>query len=182
MTNALFTVLDDGRFLPTELSRGPWSPHALHGGPTTILMAREAERVLGDTGRAHVPVRITVDLERPVPLAPLTVETEIVRPGRKIQVAQIHISDEDGTRLAAGSVLAIRREPVDLPADLIRPDDQIPPLADTAPVGGPTWKFPESTTAYHQDATEHRAVVGSLGEPGPVTDWIRLLVDVLPGE
>lgn len=182
MTDALFQPLDDGRFLPTEFSRGPWSPDALHGGPTTILMAREAERVLAETGRAHVPVRITVDLERPVPLAPLTVETEIVRPGRKIQIANVVIRDEDGQRLAAGSVLAIRREQLDLPTDLIVPADETPPSADTAPVGGPSWKFPESATAYHQDATEHRAVRGSLGEPGPVTDWIRLLVDVLPGE
>src|SRR5690625_442670 len=127
MTDALFTRLDDGRFLPTELSRGPWSPHALHGGPTTILMAREAERVLGDTGRAHVPVRATVDIERPVPLTPLTVETEIVRPGRKVQVARSVLSDEDDNRLATASVVAIRRAEVDLPDDLVLPDDQQPP-------------------------------------------------------
>lgn len=182
MTDALFTPLDDGRFLPTELSRGPWSPHALHGGPTTILMAREAERILGETGRAHVPVRLTVDLERPVPLAPLTVETEIVRPGRKVQVAQVVVSDADGNRLAAASALAIRREPIELPGDLVTAGDEVLPPPVGAPSGGATWKFPESSVAYHQDATEHRAVRGSLAEPGPVTDWIRLLVDVLPGE
>lgn len=182
MSDSLFTMVDDGRFLPTGFSRGPWSPHALHGGPTSILIAREAERVLAASGRdAQVPVRLTVDLERPVPLTPLTVRAEVVRPGNKVQVAEVTVHDESGARLARGSVLAIRRQRLDLPEDAAADEDPIPSPGDDRMVG-PGWSFPESPQAYHQDATEHRPVRGSLGEPGPTTDWIRLLVDVLPGE
>jgi len=183
MSDSLFTPLDDGRFLPTGFSRGPWSPDALHGGPVAVLVAREAERVLAGTGRpAHVPVRLTLDLERPVPLAPLTVTTTVVRPGKKIQVAEVVVADEAGTRLARGSVLAIRREPIARPDDLVAPSDEVPPAPTEAASGGPGWSFPDAPQAFHQDATEHRAVRGTLGEVGPVTDWIRLAVDVLPGE
>ena len=89
MADSLFTVLDHdhahGRYQPTGFSRGPWSPHALHGGPTAALVAHAAEQVLADSGAdARLPVRLTLDLERPVPLAPLTVHAEIVRPGRKV--------------------------------------------------------------------------------------------------
>src|SRR5699024_7258757 len=105
-----------------------------------------------------VPVRATVDIERPVPLTPLTVETEIVRPGRKVQVARSVLSDEDDNRLATASVVAIRRAEVDLPDDLVLPDDQQPPGPDTVPARdreNNDWNFGSTLTAYHQDATDH---------------------------
>ena len=35
--------------------------------------------------------RVTVDLMRPVPVAPLTIETEILREGRKIQLCAVKL-------------------------------------------------------------------------------------------
>jgi hypothetical protein len=183
VAESLFTPLGPDRFLPTELSRGPWSPNALHGGPVAILVTRAAETALAHTGSpAHVPVRLTLDLERPVLLAPLTVHADVVRTGGKVQVAEVTVHDDAGTRLVRASVLAIRRTAIDVPPDVIKPEDAPPPLPDAAPVEWSGWVFPDSSTAYHQDATSHQAVRGSLLEPGPVTDWIRLLVPALPGE
>lgn len=181
MVDSLFTVLDDGRYLPTGHSRGPWSPDALHGGPVGALVGLVAEDALVATGRdAQVPVRCTLDLERPVPLAPLTVSSEVVRPGRKVQTVEVTVHDDDGRRLVRASVLAIRREQLALPDDLVRPDDQVPPGPDSSLADSTDWVFPEGPEAFHKDATEHRAVAGAFGEPGPVTDWIRLTVPVLP--
>ena len=45
--------------------------------------------------------RVTIDLMRPVPVAPLTLETEVLREGRKIQLCAI--------RLRAGDVVVVRR-------------------------------------------------------------------------
>ena len=70
MATALFDVVGD-RFQPTELSRGPWSPNALHGGPPAALMARAIERA--DGGETMHVARITVELLRPVPLEPLAI-------------------------------------------------------------------------------------------------------------
>ena len=83
MSEAVFEV-DGDRFLPTDASRAGWYPDALHGGPVAALFARAMERV-----EAPVPmmvVRLTVDLLRPVPTRPLTVVTDLSRPGKRIQV------------------------------------------------------------------------------------------------
>lgn len=180
MADSLFTVLDHDRYQPTGFSRGPWSPHALHGGPTSALVAHAAETVLAESGAdARLPVRLTVDIERPVPLAPLTVRAEIVRPGRKVQVAEVLLFDENGRRLVRASVLAIRRREVTLPDDLIRPVEQ-QPAPRTEGRSGIDWVFDDGATAFHKDGTEHCLVAGAFGKLGPATDWIRLAVPVLP--
>ena len=51
-------------WLPTDLARGPWDPGALHGGPVAALLARAAEPLL----EPLQPVRLTVELLRPVPM------------------------------------------------------------------------------------------------------------------
>ncbi|HYR96193.1 MAG TPA: acyl-CoA thioesterase domain-containing protein, partial [Candidatus Binatus sp.] len=85
MPDALF-VPDGDRFVPTELCRGPWRPDAQHGGPPAALLARSVERAAGDDGMQTV--RLTVELLRPVPLAPLAVVARIARPGRKVQLVE----------------------------------------------------------------------------------------------
>lgn len=179
---SLFTLLDDGRFLPTEASRGPWHPDALHGGPVGALVARAAEAALRSTGAPAVdPVRLTLDLERPVPLAPLTVTAEVVRPGRKVQVAEVVVADDDGRRLVRASVLALRRQAVDLPVERFAPADPPPPPRE-AEVDGPMWDPMPGTIAFHKDAVEHRFVRGGILTLGPASDWIRLAVPVVPDE
>jgi hypothetical protein len=181
VSDSLFTHLGGNRYQPTGFSRGPWSPHALHGGPTAALVAHAAETVLADSGAdARLPVRLTLDLERPVPLAPLNVRAQIVRPGRKVQVAEVVVSDDDGRRLVRASVLAIRRRALDLPDDLIRPTDR-QPTSRSSPDGDASWIFPGEKVAFHSHGTEHRLVEGAFAKPGPATDWIRLAVPVLAG-
>jgi hypothetical protein len=180
--DALFTVLDDDRVLPTELSRGPWSLDALHGGPVAAIVIRAAERALAATGApATVPNRLTLDLERPVPLAPLVVRAEVVRPGRKIQVAEVTVHDEGGRRLARASVLAIRRADLDLPQQRFAPADPVPPGRESAD-DVPMWVPMADTIAFHKDAVEHRFVAGGFLRLGPATDWIRLRVPVVADE
>ncbi len=183
MSTALFEDLGDWRFLPTELARGPWSPDALHGGPVAALVTRQAEAALAASGTPAVrPARLSLALERAVPLAPLGVHASIVRPGGKVQVVDVTVSDEAGKRLAAATVQAIRARPVELPDGLPVPEDRLPPPPPDEPSRLEGWEFNSSGTAYHRDATEHRLVRGSLFSPGPVVDWISLTVPVIDGE
>lgn len=183
MAESLFTLLDGNRVQPTELSRGPWSPHALHGGPVAALVAHAAEEALAATDApAHTPVRLTLNLERPVPLAPLSVHTEIVRPGRKVQVAEVALHDDSGRRLVRGTVLAIRRSDLDLPTEHHAPTGPTP-VGREAAEEVPMWKPMDARVAFHSDAVEHRFVAGGgMLEPGPATDWIRLRVPVVPDQ
>ncbi len=171
------------RVLPTGLSRGPWSPDALHGGPVAAIVARAGERLFARTfDGPYLVTRFTLDLERPVPLEPLTVAASVVRPGRNVQVADVTITGPDGRRLCRASLLAIRRADIALPANLVAPDDPPPPAPSTAVSRTSDWGFPTAEVAFHADATEHVLVRGDLGRAGPVTDWIRLVVPVVAGE
>ena len=79
---ALF-LRDGDRYVPTPLTRGPWDPNALHGGAPSALFAHVCEQ--HDPGPAAFVARLTVELMRPVPLAPLTLSVDTIRPGRKVQ-------------------------------------------------------------------------------------------------
>src|SRR5690606_32343992 len=73
---------DGDRWVPTPIATGPWSPDALHGGPATALVGRLiVEHDPGDTD--WFLSRLTVELIRPVPHAPLSVAVELRRPGTR---------------------------------------------------------------------------------------------------
>ena len=79
-----FYEADGERLVPSELTRGPWDPGAQHAGPPSALVARAIERF---EARAGLRVgRITLEILRPVPLAPLSVAARVVRPGRSVEL------------------------------------------------------------------------------------------------
>lgn len=178
MLDALFRP-DGDRWMPHDLARGPWSPHALHGGPVAALLARTAERA--ETPGPMHPARLTVELLRPVPFEPLVATAAVVRPGRKVQwiEARLHAGTAE---VARATLLRIRAADVPWPARTAGGDTALPfpgPAAGTA-VRAP-WAE-DARAAYHSTATEHRVVRGAWGELGPTTDWIRLRHPLVPGE
>jgi hypothetical protein len=46
----------------------------------------------------------------------------------------------------------------------------------------PSSRGPGTYRAFHSEGVEHRFVRGSIAEPGPATDWIRLRVPLVDGE
>jgi hypothetical protein len=174
--DALF-VPDGDRLVPTELTRGPWSADALHGGPVAALLARAVESC-----ETLVPMRVarmTVDLLRPVPLTPLRVSARVVRPGRRVQLVEATV-DAGDTPVARVAALRIRTATVPVP-------DQAPwPATPTDPLAVPERAFaPEAAvqgTAFHNAAVEMRPAGGVLGSPGPARVWMRLRHPVVAGE
>ena len=174
MAESLFEP-DGARFVPTELSRGPWSPDALHGGPVAALLARLASGIAA--AQPMHPARLTIELLRPVPLAPLTATTRVLRPGRKVQLveASLHSATHEVARV---TMLRIRSAVLPLPPGL--GDSPVHPGPETATPLQPG--FAQGVVGFHSHATEHRAVRGAWNAPGPIVDWIRLRCPVLPGE
>ena len=176
MSDAIF-MRDGDRFVPSELARGPWSPQAQHGGAPGALLARIVERF--DGGAAMFVSRLTIELLRPVPIAPLAVRTRFARPGRKVQLVEASLLSGD-SEVARCTALRIRRGETPLPAHLRR---AAPP---PAPAGGlaslPPWAAHTDYRAFHSAGVEHRFVAGSFDRPGPATDWIRLRVPLVEGE
>jgi hypothetical protein len=193
----LFERVDDGSWLPTDFARGPWDLRALHGGPVAALVARAVEQVdaPGDEAPMH-PARLTIELVRPVPVEPLTVATEVVRPGRRVQLVAMTVAvAATGVEVTRALALRIRENPGLHPAPIspelaggrVAEEDELPPGA----AGGeepqafflPTSEAASGdVTAFHSHAVEHRFVEGHFHEPGPATDWIRLRVPVVAGE
>jgi hypothetical protein len=105
------------RFVPTEQARGPWDPHALHGGAPAALIATAFQRHEPVPG-AHV-ARIGFELLRPIPFAPLTVEVRTLRPGRRVQelAAELHADDGEGGRdlICRASALRLQEIGPDVP-------------------------------------------------------------------
>jgi hypothetical protein len=169
--DSLFVPAAKGAWLPTDYARGPWTPEALHGGPTAALLARAIEPLL----EPLLPVRLTIELLRPVPVAPLVVDAELIRPGKKVRLAGARLL-HDGTIVATATALAIRTEEVAVP------EQPAPPLP-APPVEG-IEIVSEMTTydAFLNKGVDHRFVTGSFDESGPATDWIRLHVPVVPDE
>lgn len=175
---ALFVPAGGDRWLPTEAARGPWSPDALHGGPVAALLAGALEQVLDAERAGLLPARLTVELLRPVPVAPLTVAARPTRPGRNVQLADAEVTDQGGTVLATARLLRIRTDDVPAPVTTAL-TPPAPPASgvDTRPDRGD-----DEWPAFHNAGTDHRFVAGHFGRPGPATDWIRLRVPVTPDD
>jgi Thioesterase-like superfamily len=176
MDGSVFRAMGDGRFVASELARGPWDPQAQHGGAPAALLIRALERLPGGDGLSLA--RVTYELLRPAPLAELVVEAEVVRPGRRVQLLEAALSTPDGTDIVRARGLRVH------PAELngASPTDLPPP-----PPGPETGHehFPEFTPAasptFFPNAIEIRFVSGAFGG-GPSTGWFRLRVPVVDGE
>src|SRR6476660_5221737 len=74
----------EGLFIPSAAASGPWGADKLHGGPVFGLLTRACERAAGDA--ELVATRLTFDLYRAVPMAPLSVRAEVLRQGGRLRL------------------------------------------------------------------------------------------------
>jgi hypothetical protein len=119
----------------------------------------------------HV-ARVTIDLMRPVPVAPLTLESEVLREGRKIQLCGIRLF-ADGVLTVSATVLKIRVRPTDLPPDVTGPPIDVP---------GPEQSEPQSEKdSPFGSGMEIRAARGRFGGPGPGAIWFRARRTMIEG-
>src|SRR2546430_2377464 len=93
--DAIFRV-DGNDVVTNPFAAGPWDPAMQHGSPPAALVVWAAERI--PTAVPMRVARVTVDLMRPVPVGPLTIESDVLREGRKIQLCAVGL-------LAGGAVV-----------------------------------------------------------------------------
>lgn len=174
MQEAFYEIVGDG-FVATELTRGPWDPNAQHAGPPSALLGREIERVEG--GEGFQVARVTLEILRPVPIGPVRVEAEVVRPGKSVQMVEATLSGEEGALMVARA-WRIRKAEISIPDDVVTT-----PEAPPGPEEGDVPEFFETAqeVGYHT-AMEWRSVSGGFREPGPATVWMRMGCALVAGE
>jgi hypothetical protein len=175
--DALFAP-DGDRFVPSEHTRGPWDPGHQHGGPVAALVARAVET---EVGSGFTVTRLTIELQRPVPLTPLTVTAHVTKPGRRVVRAEVAVATGDDTVVQATAV-AIRH--ADLPVGDEAPDDGRSTVPEPGPDGGTPLAFGaiEEGAVFHRTGMDVRIVAGEPGRAGPARAWFRLARPVVAGE
>jgi hypothetical protein len=173
-----FFVPDGERYVSTPHTRGPWDPAFQHAGPPAALLGREVERC---QPREDFRVgRITFEILRGVPVAPLTVAARVVRPGRSVELLEASLADEAGEVMRA-SAWRLRTADLNVPPELAGP--RPPGSPETADATAETVTFTPGgeSFGYHR-AMEWRFVRGRFDELGPATVWMRMRHPLVPGE
>ena len=161
---AIYRV-DGDRVDVSPNAAGPWDPSMQHGSAPAALVVWAAEAM-----PEPVPMRIarvTVDLMRPVPLAPLTLETEVLRAGRKIQLCSIRLL-ADGVAVVNATVLKIKTQALSLPSDVAEAPVELPSPEQSREDPA---KFSNSPFVVGMSL---RAARGQFGVPGPGAIWYRV--------
>ena len=170
-TEAIFRV-EGHRVIPSPNAAGPWDPRMQHGSAPASLVVWAAEAIA-----TPVPMqvaRVTIDLMRPVPLTELTLETEVLREGRKIQLCAVRLLAK-GVVVVSATVLKIRVQA-----------DELPPEAVIEPV---TLPGPEQSRVEDVDFSSSpfvtgmslRAARGHFGRVGPGAIWYRVDRPIVEG-
>lgn len=177
MTDAIF-LPQDGHFVPTKRAGSPWGDEVLHGGPPAGLLAGAIERFVDD---AEMQVcRFTIDLFRPVPMAPLTVSTRTVRAGRRIHVVESTLRAEgvDVCR-ATGLLLRATTGSGIQPVGAISPPPG-PDGIESSVLGAGVRSAGPRRQGFHTTAEIRR--VPAMQEGGPAAAWISIPVLMVAGE
>lgn len=168
---SFYEPLGEDLFASTPATVGPWSTLAQHGGPPAALLGRALEKL--DEGTPRVIGRFTMDLLGPVPVAPLSVVTSVLRPGRTVSLRQAELRDDTGRVIARAQGWAF---PV-----LEGPATSDVPLPH-GPGDGHLEDPPPSWHRGYLDSVEWQWIEGAVTRPGPAVVWMRPLVPLLTGE
>ena len=163
-----FFRVDGDVLVPAGFATSPWG-RVLHGRLIGGLTARAAEQArAGDPGLACG--RLTIDMFRSAPVAPVRVESRMIRSGRRIVVLDVTVEQDDGPIGQGRAVLLRRSDQPDTPSlRTARWDAPAPPE-----LGAP--RPPRPGTAW--TAPWHMWSVG--GSPGGM--WIRETHPLITGE
>ncbi|GAA4393484.1 acyl-CoA thioesterase domain-containing protein [Tsukamurella soli] len=166
-----FFTTDGDLLVPTPFAVSLWSPKQLAGHGVCGLCARDLER---HRPEGFIPARTTVDLFMPVLAEPLRLESEVVRKGRRIVVADTRIVQDGITRARASAVFVTTGD--DPPGELWSPTEPLP----TPPPVADAWQPPSFPTPGG-DGTAWTHDFAALGNADRKAIW-QFLPPLVAGE
>ena len=179
---AVYLPTDDPNvYESTPIANAGWYDEGQHGGAIASLIVGHVEKL-----PTLVPMdvaRVTVELLRVVPLAPLRIETRVVREGKRIQIVEARVTDLGGTVVTAAWVQRLRAARIEIPDNAGPGPSTLAAPQGCTPVGDDPWGAGRpDKPMFYQDAVELREIYGKFAEPGPAAIWVRLKVAVVAGE
>lgn len=157
--------VEGNRAWPSLMAAGPWDPSLQHGAAPCALIGWVAENTT--TGSPMQVARMTIDLLRPVPIAPLDIRTEVLRQGRKIQLSCIRLLADD-IEVVRASVLKVRIGQVELPETATEQPTELPP-----PEAGRDPRVSRIQAKGFLTGVSVRQVAGEPFGRGPAAAWFR---------
>ena len=174
---ALGTLFDreGDRFVPTPWTRSIWDPNSLRGPVLAGLLMYQVEHCHADP--LFQVSRLTVDMFRLAPMAPVTVTTRVVREGNRIRVVDATVV-ADGLDIARASVVMLRRATppegvVWSPPPWDAPPPETLPAPNLEAARIPIWE--------QRTFSAHGAGARS-GEPAPRRAWLRNVIEFVRGQ
>lgn len=176
-----FFVPNDGEFVSTVLTQGPWDSNLQHGGPPSALIGRQIE--LTESREQSQIARVTIEILKPIPIVPMTTDAHISRPGRSVELIE-------GSLTALGDLAGSKREDLirarawrirtaDVGVDAVGLEREIPPGPEK---GERMQQFDTGSRFGYGSAMDWRFVKGSFLEPGPATAWMKMQHPLVRGE
>ncbi|MEL4505516.1 thioesterase family protein [Luteococcus sp. H138] len=161
------------RFRPTEHVGGAWKTDEQHIAPAMGLLAHMFEtdhrERRGDDGLALS--RVCFDIFGVLPIEPVDVSVEMVRPGRSIELVEARLDHDGRTALTARAWFASTADTSALAGSNLT---AIPGADDL-----PAWEIADRWPGGFIDSLEarHRQI-----EPGHAITWIRTDAQLVAGE
>jgi hypothetical protein len=184
-----FFESDDTRFIPTSAGRGYWMKDTLSGAAAAALLGHVIERDFLDP--EWIPVRLSIDMLRMPPKAPLTVATEVLHESGRLRLIEARLMHEDRVLTRALCQIVRRTEqpanPVwdSPPWPAPRPDD-LAPMAhftrwDARPVPPGHPRFARETPPS-PESPGNPPVLGPLAPAAARQTWLRTGLQVVAGQ
>ena len=142
-----------------------------HGGPPAALLARAVDR---DPNK--LVARVAFDILKPVPLAPLTVTSNVVRPGKRVELVEAALIHE-GAPVMRASAWRVRTTEQPLDSNE-RPNPYPGPEEGKAPSGF----FSGEVENQYLHSMEWCFIENEFLKPGPSVAWLRMRIPLVDGE
>lgn len=167
-----FSRLDDDVFAPSAHTTGPWNDTSQHGGPPSALLGWCIERAPGGEGKQLG--RIVLDILRPVPIQPLRVSVEVVRPGKRVDLVEASLWAQDKEVMRASAWRIVRND-LELGYEI---PTLLPPARSDAV---PAHTFPPPSDPNYLTSIEWLMTSNDFAAPGPAAGWMRMMHPLIEG-
>ncbi len=171
-TDAFYIPRDESTFTSTEHTAGPWTSEAQHFGPPSSLLVRALEQVPSE--RPAQIARVAIEILGSLPIADVTVNARVVRPGKSVELLAAELAVGDRTVATAAAWRIARSDSTEVVTSTA---DPLP-----GPDGFDEATKPAGWSGGYLDAMELRPIKGGLDVPGPGTAWMRQRVALVAGE